>query len=405
MQALAERPENVPPERVVDFDMYHPPGVTADFHAAWQRLHAPGTPDLVWTPRNGGHWIATRGALIREISADWQRFSSRVIIVPKAAGELHKLIPTTIDPPQHHRYRTVLNETLAPRLVGHLEGHVRATAVDLIEPVVAQGHCNFTTAYAEVFPIRIFMGLVGLPIEDAGKLKAWADQMIRPDGSMPFEVAKQHIWDYLAPWIEARRGGTGDDLITRMINRPVDGRPLTRDEELQLTSQVMIAGLDTVVNFLGFVFLFLARHPEHRRALVEDPTLIPAAVEELLRRYPIVTVAREVRDDLDFDGVLLKRGDMVVIPGPLVGTDARLNERPLEVDFRRQGAVHGTFGNGRHMCPGSHLARLELRVTIEEWLKRIPDFAVAPGAELRFHSGIVGVVETLPLVWNAAGGR
>ena len=133
-----------------------------------------------------------------------------------------------------------------------------------------------------------------------------------------------------------------------------------------------------------------------------DPTLIPAAVDELLRRFPIVTIAREVRNDIEFEGVMLKRGDMVTIAGALVGTDERLNKRPLEVDFGRTGAQHATFGNGRHLCPGMHLARLELKVTIEEWLSRIPNFELAPGSDISFRGGIVGVVESLPLVWKVA---
>jgi cytochrome P450 len=394
-----ERPAHVPASRVVDFDMYAPPGVESDFHAAWEKLHAPGTPDVVWTPRNGGHWIATRGEIIRSIFAHHEQFSSRVILVPKAIGELHKMIPTTVDPPLHQRYRALLNDRMAPRTVGRMENQVRAAAAALIQAIVGDRRCDFTRAYAEIFPLQIFMRLVDLPAEDTLKLKSWADHMVRPDGTMPFDVAKQHFFDYLEPYIESRVGGAGVDLISVMINRQIGGRPLSRDEMLKLTSQIMIAGLDTVVNFLGFVFLFLARNPDHRAQLVAEPSLIPAAIEELLRRFPIVTIAREVRTDMEFEGVSLKQGDMMLTATPLVGTDRGLNDRPLEVDFHRQGAQHATFGHGRHMCPGAHLARLELRVTIEEWLKRIPDFAVAPGAELRFRGGIVGVVESLPLVW------
>ena len=401
----AQRPENVPPDRVVDFDMYNPPGAEKDFHGAWLKLHAPGVPNLVWTHRNGGHWIATRAEQIRTIYADFERFSSRIIVVPKAVGEFHHMIPTTVDPPLHQRYRALLNASLAPRTVGKMEQQVRELAISLIKDVLSDGRCNFTTAYAERFPLHIFMNLVELPIADIPKVKAWVDQMIRPDGSMPFDVAKQKIFDYLEPYIEARQGRAGTDLLSRMINRPVEGRPLTREETLNLTAQVLIAGLDTVVNFLGFAFLFLARSPAHRQQLVADPALIPAAVEELLRRFPIVTIAREVRNDIEFEGVLLKKGDMVLIPGPLAGTDERFNERPLEVDFHRAAGQHVTVGNGRHLCPGMHLARLEMRVTIEEWLARIPDFEVAAGAEVRFKGGIVGVVQALPLVWKTAAAR
>ncbi len=402
---IAERPVHVPPDRVVDFDMYHPPDVARDFHASWLRLQAPGIADIVWTGRNGGHWIATSGRVIRQIFADFERFSSRVIVVPKAVGELHKMIPTTLDPPAHRPFRMLLNESLAPKTIDGMEGRIRSVATSLIEAVRRDGRCNFTSAYAERFPVQIFMGIVDLPVEDAPMLKRWADLMIRPDGITPFEVAKQHIYDYMAPHIAARRGGAGTDLISRLANARVAGRPLTSAESLDFASQVMIAGLDTVVNFLGFALLFLARNPAHRRQLIDEPGLIPAAVEELVRRFPVVTVAREVRSDMTYEGVELKRGDMIVIPTPLVGMDERLNPHALDVDFHRKEPQHATFGNGRHVCAGAHLARLEMRVTIEEWLARIPEFELAPGAELRFHSGIVGVIESLPLVWDVATTR
>jgi len=401
-QPIAERPAHVPLDRVVDFDMYHPAGVEQDFHASWRRLQAPGTPDIVWTSRNGGHWIATSGRVIRQIFADFEHFSSRVILVPKVMGELHKMIPTTLDPPVHRPFRALLNDSLAPKTIDAMESRIRAIAAGLVEQVRAEGRCNFTTAYAELFPVRIFMGIVDLPVADAPMIKHWADLMIRPDGRTPFEVAKQKIYDYMTPHIAARRGSSGTDLISRLANGKIGDRPLTLEEALDFASQVMIAGLDTVVNFLGFAFLFLARNPSHRRQLAQHPALIPEAVQELFRRFPIVTVAREVRADIEYEGVALRRGDMIVIPTPLVGTDERLNPHSLDVDFHRAGAQHATFGNGRHICAGAHLARLEIRVTIEEWLARIPEFEVEPGAVLRFHSGIVGVIEALPLVWDVS---
>ena len=402
---VVDRPSHVPLERVVDFDMYQPPGVEHGFHEAWRTLQAPGVPDLVWTMRNGGHWIPTRGSVIRQVFADFEHFSSRVIVVPKAVGELHNMIPTTLDPPVHRPYRALLNDSFAPMTVAALEPSVRACALALTESVRGAGGCNFTTAFAELYPIQIFMRIVDLPLEDAAALKHWADLMIRPDGKTPFEVAKQNIHDYMAPHVAARRGGSGTDLISRLANGRIGGELLSDYQAVDFASQVMIAGLDTVVNFLGFAFLFLARNPPHRRQLAAQPALIPVAVDELFRRYPTVTVAREVRTDFAFQGVELHKGDMIILPTPLVGMDERLNPRALEVDFQRRAPQHASFGEGRHACAGIHLAHLELRIAVEEWLARIPEFEVAPGAELRFQSGIVGVIHSLPLVWDPATTR
>ncbi|MGH8597389.1 MAG: cytochrome P450 [Gammaproteobacteria bacterium] len=402
---LAQRPANVPADRVIDFDLYQPPGVERGFHEAWQKLHAPGVPDLIWTPRNGGHWMATRGKMIAEVFGDYARFSCRVYLVPKAVGEQHQMLPVILDPPEHRPYRLLLNTSLAPKIVIGMEDRIRQLACALIERFRTEGQCNFTQDYAEVLPVQIFMSMVDLPQTDVAKIKYWSDQIVHPDGSMSYRDAKQHIYDYLDPYIDARFGGDGQDMLSRIINGKVNDRALTKPEMLSLCMQMLLGGLDTVVNFLGFVLLFLARNPGHRHELTADPGLIPAAVEEFLRRFPVVSLAREVRDDIEYDGVQLKKGEMVAIPTPLAGTDARLNAEPLNVDFRRPSAAHVTFGNGPHVCPGALLARTEIRITLEEWLARIPEFAVAPAAEIRFRGGLVGVVDALPLVWDVATTR
>ena len=396
---LADRPANVPAERVVDFDVYDPAGVADGFHEAFLALQAPGVPDLVWTPRNEGHWIVTRSELMTRIFPDSGAYSNRIIVIPKSVGEQHQMLPTTLDPPNHAAYRSLLQAGLAPPPNLAREDLIRRTANGLIDAFIHDGACNFTTAYAEQLPIRIFLGIVDLPLEDAPKLKLWSDQIVHPDGTMTYAEAEGHFHAYLWPHIEARLAGDGTDLLSVMVRGQVDGRPLSRPEMLSLCMQALLGGLDTIVNFLGFVFLFLARNPDHRRQLVAQPERISAAVEELLRRFPVVNVAREVRADVVCDGMLLKAGDVVMLSTALAGTDERAMSCPMDVDFNRRAGGHLAFGKGIHFCPGAHLARTEVRITLEEWLKRIPDFALAPGALITFRSGIVGTVDRLPLVW------
>jgi len=395
-------PAHVPAHLVVDFDMYAPTREQPDFHAAWKTLQSNAPADVVWTPRNGGHWIALRGRAMTEVFNDFATFSSRIILVPKTSGEQHKLLPTTLDPPEHRAYRNVLNPAFSPRRVRSLEQTVRDVAVELIEAVRPSGRCNFTTAYAEALPIRIFLALLDLPAVDAPRLKYLSDQTTRPDGSMPFADALQALHDYLAPFVERRRREPGDDLLSTIVHGRVDGRALTHGECMNLCTQVLIAGLDTVVNFLGFLMLFLARNPGHRRELRAAPERIPAAVEELVRRFGIVSIARLVTRDLVFHGAPLRAGDMILLPTVLHGLDERENADPMSVDFARGNARHATFGQGAHHCVGAQLARTELRVTIEEWLARIPEFELAPGATIECQGGIVGCVRELPLVWPAS---
>ncbi len=400
-----EKPPHVTPEQFVDFDIYAPPGEGKTFYEGWKTLHDAGRPDVVWTPRNEGHWIVTRNDLIDEVFADHTRFSSRVILLPKSSGEQHTLIPTTLDPPEHRPFRMLLNSSFAPRAISSIETQMRDVAIGLIEAVRLDGQCNFTTAYAEILPIKVFMTMFGLPLEDSQKLKSWADATTRSDGSISMADGLKRIADYLQPFLDARKGKEGDDMITRIVNGKIGDRPLSDTEALQLAVQVLIAGLDTVVNFLGFTFLFLARNPQHRQQLVDHPELIPDAIEELVRRFPIVTIGREVVADMEYHGAQLKRGDMIVTATVLGGLDPTVNADPMTVDFNRSGARHVSFGTGPHKCPGAHLARTEIRVTLEEWLKRIPVFELAPGADVRIVGGIAAMVNAVPLIWDPATTR
>lgn len=397
---LTPRPAHVAPERVVDFDFFAPPRVADDFHAAWTTLQAPGIPDVVWTPHNGGHWIATRGDLVGDVFADYQTFSSRVVTIPKERGEAYRMLPTTLDPPEHRPVRNLLNRSLSPVAVNRQAEMIRAICVDLIEAIQPRGECDLLADFAAHFPIRVFMQMVDLPSEDAPLMKYWTDQVVHPDGSMTLEETMANFHAYLGPVVEARRGQGGDDVLSDIVNAQIKGRELSLEEMLNLLMQFMMGGLDTVYNFLAFSFLFLARHPGHRQQLLDDPELIPGAVNELLRRFPLVSMAREVREDIDWHGAQLKKGEMIICASPLVGNDERLNPDPLSVDFGRKGGQHATFGKGHHICPGAHLTQVEMRITLTEWLARIPHFELAPGARISMHGGIVGSMETLPLVWT-----
>ncbi len=217
---------------------------------------------------------------------------------------------------------------------------------------------------------------------------------------MGFAEALNHLKDYITPYVDERSGKDGTDLLSRLVNTEIDGRVNTRDEAIKLAVQVFIAGIDTVVNLLGFVFLFLAKNPSHRAQIAEGKVPISDAVEEILRRFPVVCIAREVRDDITFHGVELKAGEMIATPTPLAGTDDQFNPHAKEIDFTRKPRNSLTFGSGSHICPGRNLARAELRITLEEWLRRIPDFSVAPNATVTCTGGVVGVVDNLSLVWN-----
>lgn len=402
----AARPSHVPPERCVDFDIYQPFTNALDFHRSWRVLRDSAPSDLVWTPHNGGHWLVLRGRLVREVLADFSRFSNHTVLVPKeTAGEAYRLIPLSLDPPEHAPFRNLLNSSLSPKSISSIEGAIRQLTISLIEGLRSAGHCNFTTQFAEQLPIRVFMQIVNLPIEDKPKLKYLADQFTRPDGKMTYPDVIRLFREYISPIIRERRGGSGTDMLSRMINGKIGNRPLTDEEAGNLCIQVLVGGLDTVVNFMGFVMLFLAQDPAARRLLSQSPQRIPGAVNELARRFPLVTVGREVRFDMEYERVALKRGEMIVAPTILHGLDDTENADPLAVSFDRSAINHSTFGAGSHTCPGAHLARTEVRILLEEWLSRIPEFGVSPNTVIRYTGGIVGSVNSLPLTWDVNSTR
>jgi cytochrome P450 len=393
-------PEHVPEHLVRDFNMYAPPGIEKDFHEAWVRLlQEDDSCPLVWTQQNEGHWLPTRSSIIEEILTDYSRFSSRSIILPKSHSADHGLLPTTIDPPEHHFYRKTLNHSMAPAAINAMGEDIRAIVTSLIDGFADRGECNFTQDFADILPIRVFLSMMDLPEKDIPQTKYWTDQLIRPDGTITFAEALQNLKDYIAPYVDQRMGADGTDMLSRMINTETNGRRLTREEAIKLSIQVFIAGVDTVVNLLGFVFLFLARNKPHRQQIITGQISVSDAVEEILRRFPLVTVAREVTEDMEFHGVQLKAGDMVAAPTPLAGMDNTFTPNAVAVEFGRKQGNSLTFGRGAHTCPGKNLARVELRIAIEEWLRRIPDFDVNEDAEVSFSSGIVGVVNQLNLRW------
>ena len=244
------------------------------------------------------------------------------------------------------------------------------------------------------------MMLVDLPLADLPKLKHLADQFTRPDGSMTYPEVLEAFREYLTPVIAARRAGDGEDMISRMVKGQIEGRELSEIEALNICTQVLVGGLDTVVNMLGFTFSYLARDTKLRRAIAADPAIINDALLEFFRRFPVVSSSREVRDDVEFDGVTLRRGDMVMSSTIVVSMDTGMNADPLDFRLQRPGRKHSTFGKGSHTCPGAHLARMEMKIVLQEWFARIPEFRLGEDRPLTYTNGIVGSVKPFTLVWD-----
>ncbi len=388
---------DLPADRILDFDMFAIEPIEGDLHRGWHEWN--NAPELFYTPKNGGHWVATTAEAIFEIFRDHERFSNNgVALIRDHEGT--RFIPGEIDPPLHTAFRKVLNPETSPRRVREFEESSRQLCRILIDGILRDEGCEFTKAVSERMPILNFLHFINLPQEDAEILLPSAATIARSSDMDEFAKAIGELHAYIEARIEERMQSPTDDFISRLIRADIDGRPITRTESLVTILNVMLGGLDTVTGSMGFFFNFLARNPQHCRQLVEEKALIPEAIEELLRRHGIFNTGRLVKEDCEFRGTRLRKNDLILIPGTLYNLDKRQFPDPLEVRFDRPNrGLHATFGFGIHRCLGSNIARSQLRILLEEWLERIPEFSIAPGQDTEFRSGRAMMVTRLPLVW------
>lgn len=380
------------------FDIYQVHSGDGDYHAWFKQQHEPGVPDIFWTESSGGHWVITRGDDFRYMMDNPQWFSSGINIVPRELRLPVALKPINLDPPEHSKWRAILTPFFTPKAVVPLGEEARALTRTLIAGFHARGECDFVHEFARILPIAIFMRMVGIADEERLKLLAYVDALVRPQNEQDMQ-SRFALIGYAQGLIQQRRTAPGTDLISHIVQARVDGQPIDDPSLIGIIILVLTGGLDTVASVLGFATRFLALHPEHRRQLVEKPELIPNAVEELLRRFPVTTMVRIVAQDHEYKGVQFRKDDLVLAHTSAHGLDDRQFAEPMSVDFERRLTFHGTFGSGPHRCIGSMLARVELRVFLEEWLRAIPDFSLQAGKALKVESGMVVTMHSLPICW------
>ncbi len=321
-------------------------------------------------------------------------------------GQSHDLIPLQIDPPLHTGYRRFLAEWFNSRAIAPLEPEVRKLVNELLDDIVPRGGCDFHADFATPLPSTVFLALMGLPQDDLDTMLRWRDDIIRPAVD-PAEA--EAIRARTGAEITAYFDGQIDELRTTpragfwsdLVNTEYEGRLLTRGELLGMAFLLIIAGLDTVTATLDCFIEYLAQHPDRRRQLVERPELTTDAVEELLRALsPVQLVPRLIVQDATIGGVDVKAGDHATIVVGAANLDPAVYDRPDDIDFERQRSINLAFGGGPHLCLGINLARLELRVALEEWHRRIPDYSIRPGSVIA-HSPGIRQADHLPLVWAA----
>jgi cytochrome P450 len=380
--------------------------IVCEYPAVWDKLRQHGSAlrsDLAgWNV-----WYLLGFDDAREAFQRSDLFSSRVVSPFVEAKDQMPWIPLTLDPPEHQKYRRLLNPWFSEATAEDTTPRVRERCVELIESFSASGRCDLVADFARLYPTTIFMKIMGLPVEESGKFLGWIDALMHtseaadPGGAIRAGT-QQTIAQYLGELINARREEPRDDLVTYLTRAKVDDRPLTDMELLAISFLLYMAGLDTVAGMLTYIFRHLAGHPDHRKTLREHPESIPDAVEEFLRYYAIVTTSRFVTRDVEFAGCPMRAGDRVVLPTAASNRDPQQIADADKFILDRPQNRHLSFGAGPHRCLGSHLARVELAVAIEEWHRRIPDYWIEPGANITQHVAGVAGLDTLPLVWETA---
>jgi cytochrome P450 len=352
-----------------------------------------------------GMAIAVSRAAVDQVLKDPGTYSSEGFL---NLGNTRPLIPLSVDPPRHVKYRKILDPLFAPKKMDAIEDRVTARFDHFLDQVVDRGECHFTDEIAVPFPSAIFLELMGLPWEELDVLLRLKDGILRsfPEDSPEQRAQRQadtgqEIYAYFEAILDERAGTERDDILTHFLHAEIDGERLSRDEIVDICFLFLIAGLDTVTDSLTCMFAFLAQHPEHRRQIADNPEVIPAAVEEMLRwETPVTQTPRMTTTDAEIVGCPVKAGTFVSVMLGGANVDPAEFDEPDVVRFDREQNRHLAFGGGVHRCLGSHLARRELRVALKQWHARIPDYDLKPGIELHYPLGL-RTVENLELTWKA----
>jgi cytochrome P450 len=399
-------PDHVPAHLVGTFNFYtspqmvptpmgDPQGATSALHQGPPVFYAAGN------TRNGeGTWMVITAELQRQVLQDGVTFSSNRRIFSSALGEDWPLIPLEIDPPEHGKWRSMLNPLLSPKRVIAMEASVRARAAELIDAIKARGNsCNVMEDFAFPFAVSIFLQFLGIGNERLTEFVAWAEDQIHgtPDKRT---AAARRFMAYLDELQALRRAEPSDDFMSFVTQAEIDGRKMTTQEVRSMALLILVAGLDTVAAALGFDFYHLARHPEDQALLRAEPARVLLAVEEMLRVFSTITPVRKAMRDIELGGAPIKAGDLVACPSMTVNRDPAEFADPDRIDLAREDNHHVAFGYGPHRCLGSHLARRELVIGLEEWLARIGPFRIKAGTTPVTFGGFVFGVEGLELEWD-----
>jgi cytochrome P450 len=404
-------PAHVPKDRVVDlsFAMGGLPNDLVDPYEPCEWLAGADIPRLLFNAAHGGmggfggggSWVVTHYEDIDRVYTDNEHFSNKGAAEFQALiGETFRSIPLAIDLPEHTQYRKYLMPYFSPaRMSRDLEPRIRQVVVEMIEAIAAKGAVDIAWDFGRVYPVRVFMGLMGFPPPMFEQFLDWEWDILHSNSLEKMQAALRNVLSFLRNFIAEKEKAPDEHLVSSIVHGKIEGESLTDDEKIGMVWFLWLGGLDTVAATISQMFRRMALQPEIQHQLRAHPELIDGAVEEFLRTQPILSSLRRATKDFEWHGVQIKQGDGVACINPAGNFDPARFANPRTFDPARKGNRHFTFVGGIHTCLGAHLARRELRVLLDEWFKRIPEFRVKPGASTTVYPGLLSI-RNLPLTWE-----
>ncbi|MEV7808153.1 cytochrome P450 [Microbispora sp. NPDC088329] len=381
---------------------HHEPEWAADPYPIQDDLR--GRCPIAHTGRYGGGWLPTRYEDVAAVAYDTERFSSRSIIMsnyrpPKDIAPVGSVPPISSDPPFHHDARKLLLPAFTKKAVARREEATRAFCHSLIDTLEGLEVVDAARDYAQHIPMRVIADMLGFPPEDGTRFRKFVETALESVNLPPEErlALMEELFGYLYAQIRDHVANPRDDLTTYLVDAELYGRKLEPTHVAGTIALLLIAGIDTTWSAIGASLWHLAKTPADRERLVAEPELLPTAMEEFLRAYAPVTMARLVKEDMHWRGVDMRADDWILLSFPAANRDPAQFDRADEVIIDREVNRHVAFGLGIHRCVGSHLARMELRVALEVWLERIPVFGLADPSAVTWAPGQVRGPRTLPL--------
>lgn len=393
-------PDHVPPELVFDLGHIVSPEFLRDPYEFYPSLHEK-YPPLFYdvNPMIGGSWVTIKHANSFKALRSTDFTIKEAAPFPRSPDNYFRLLPVELDPPEHRKYRNILDPMLSPKAVLELADNIRGLTNRLIDEFIEKGECEFTTDFARPLPVSVFLNFMGLPLEMRDTFVEWVVSLISfVDRERAVQIMGE-IEQYMTGVIEEKRARPDEGAISRIVHGTVDGEPLAERDVYGFVFFLFIAGIDTVYAAMNNIWVWLAQNPDRRREMIADPGNIDNQLEELLRIYGVTFSGRTLTKDVEMGGVLMKAGDRFMSILPAANYDPEAFENPREVRFDRPRTPILSFTGGIHACMGGHLARLEIKIALQEWLRRIPEFALKPGTQIRYRpSGVIGP-DAVPLVW------